>query len=252
MTQRRLLTEEEWLSCPEPSLLLYHLRQHRHITKVAGGKRRLRLYCVACCRSVWDSLDERSRQVIEVSERFADGQARKAELAAASEETEQTRREAIRTCSREPLEECRLRESSSAAAARWAVGMSVQAVDILRVCMATQQLRATLVPEGVASSQAAAARQREESVQADLVRCIFGNPFRPVAADPAWLAWNGGIVPRMARAIYEERAFDRLPVLADALEEAGCAERAFLENCRSGGPHARACWVLDSLLERGG
>ena len=64
----------------------------------------------------------------------------------------------------------------------------------------------------------------------------------------AWLAWNGGTVPRIAQAIYAERAFDRLPVLADALEDAGCANADVLAHCRSGGEHVRGCWVIDLLL----
>lgn len=64
------------------------------------------------------------------------------------------------------------------------------------------------------------------------VREVFGNPFCPVAVDPAWLAWQGGTIPRLAQAIYDDRAFDRLPILADALEEAGCTEEEVLRHCR--------------------
>ena len=56
---------------------------------------------------------------------------------------------------------------------------------------------------------------------------------------------------RLARAVYDERAFDRLPVLADALEEAGCRDREILDHCRSGAEHVLGCWVLDALLGRG-
>jgi hypothetical protein len=69
-----------------------------------------------------------------------------------------------------------------------------------------------------------------------------------VALDPAWLAWNAGTVRKMAQAIYDDRAFDQLPILADALEEAGCANRDILDHCRSGGDHVRGCWVIDLLL----
>jgi hypothetical protein len=55
-------------------------------------------------------------------------------------------------------------------------------------------------------------------------------------------------VLKLARAIYDDRAFDRLPVLADALEDAGCVERAILDHCRSGGEHVLGCWVVDLLL----
>jgi hypothetical protein len=88
----------------------------------------------------------------------------------------------------------------------------------------------------------------EGAAQAILLRDIFGNPFRPVALDPAWLAWNGGTVRKMAEAIYDDRAFDRLPILADALEEAGCTDRDILDHCRWGGDHVRGCWAIDLLL----
>ena len=69
-----------------------------------------------------------------------------------------------------------------------------------------------------------------------------------MAIDPSWLAWNNGIVVKMAQAVYEERAFDRLPVLADALEEAGCADADLLSHLRGPGPHVRGCWAVDLLL----
>ncbi len=71
---------------------------------------------------------------------------------------------------------------------------------------------------------------------------------RPVILDPAWLAWEGGTVPRLARAIAEEGAFDRLPILGDALEEAGCADAAILEHSLSAGRHTRRSWVVDLIL----
>jgi hypothetical protein len=78
---------------------------------------------------------------------------------------------------------------------------------------------------------------------------IFGPlPFRPVALDPAWLTWQGGPIPKLAQATYQERAFDRLPILADALEESGCDNADLLSHLRGPGPHARGCWALDLIL----
>ena len=91
----------------------------------------------------------------------------------------------------------------------------------------------------------------ERQSQAVLLRDIFGNPFRPAAAfDPVWLAWNDATIPRIAQAIYDERRFEDLPVLADALEEAGCTNGDILGHCRSDGPHVRGCWVVDLVLEK--
>jgi hypothetical protein len=76
----------------------------------------------------------------------------------------------------------------------------------------------------------------------------FGNPFTWPALDLAWRQWNDRCVERIARVIYDERAFDRLPILADALEDAGCDNADILNHCRSGGEHVRGCWVVDLLL----
>jgi hypothetical protein len=91
----------------------------------------------------------------------------------------------------------------------------------------------------------------EQQNQARLVRCIWGNPFRRTEVDPAWLAWQDGLVPRMARMVYEERRFTDLPILADALEDAGCDNPDLLAHCRQPGEHARGCWVVDLLLGKG-
>jgi hypothetical protein len=95
-----------------------------------------------------------------------------------------------------------------------------------------------------------ASRAAELKIQADLLREIFGNPFRPTSIDPAWHTWNGGTIPSLARAIYDEKAFDRLPILGDALEEAGCSDPEILDHCRREGGHVRGCWVLDLVLGR--
>ena len=67
----------------------------------------------------------------------------------------------------------------------------------------------------------------EQQHLADYTRDIFGNPFRPVAVDPAWLT---STAVGVARGIYDDRAFDRLPILADALQDAGCENADILDN----------------------
>jgi hypothetical protein len=81
-----------------------------------------------------------------------------------------------------------------------------------------------------------------------LLHEILGNPFRPVKLSPGWLAGNGRCVPLLAQAIYDERRFQDLPILGDALEDAGCTEKAIFSHCRQPGEHVRGCWVLDLLL----
>jgi hypothetical protein len=78
-----------------------------------------------------------------------------------------------------------------------------------------------------------------------ILRDIFGNPFRPVSAEPSWLT---STVLQLAGGIYAGRAFDRLPILADALQDAGCDTTDILAHCRGPGPHVRGCWVVDLVL----
>jgi hypothetical protein len=66
-----------------------------------------------------------------------------------------------------------------------------------------------------------------------------------------WLTWNGATISKLAQAIDDHEAFDRLPILADALEEAGCASAAILDHCRKPARHYRRCWVIDCLRGRG-
>jgi hypothetical protein len=82
-----------------------------------------------------------------------------------------------------------------------------------------------------------------------LLRDIFGNPFRPVALDPAWLTWHDGLLVSMARRMYDSRDFTDMPILADALEEAGCSDQDILAHCRQPGEHVRGCWIVDLFLE---
>jgi hypothetical protein len=79
----------------------------------------------------------------------------------------------------------------------------------------------------------------------DLIRCVFGNPFRPAAFDPRWRTSSA---VGLARSMYEPRDFAAMPVLADALEEAGCDDADVLTHCRGDSPHARGCWVVDLVL----
>jgi hypothetical protein len=76
----------------------------------------------------------------------------------------------------------------------------------------------------------------------------WNRTYDPVTIDPAWLRWNEGTVRKIAETIRDTRDFGRLPVLADALEDAGCADAELLDHCRAGGPHVRGCWVVDLLL----
>ena len=85
----------------------------------------------------------------------------------------------------------------------------------------------------------------ERKEQASIIREIYGNPFRPVVIEPTWRTPK---VVSIGKAIYDDRAFDRMQELAYALEEAGCTVANILAHCRGPGPHVRGCWVVDLLL----
>jgi hypothetical protein len=82
-----------------------------------------------------------------------------------------------------------------------------------------------------------------------VLRDIFGNPFRkPLLTDRPATSSSSPVVSELAHAIYDDRAFDRLPLLADALEDAGCTDAELLGHLRSPGPHVRGCWAVDLVL----
>lgn len=78
-----------------------------------------------------------------------------------------------------------------------------------------------------------------------MFRDIVGNPFRPVGIEQRW---RTSAVVGLARAIYKDRAYERMPILADALMDAGCENNEIISHCRCGRPHVRDCWLLDLVL----
>jgi hypothetical protein len=225
------MTEQGFLTGTDPLPLLEYLQP-------AATERKLRLFACACCRLAWPRMqDERCRQAVETAERYADGLAGPRQLAA-------VRLSAVRVA-REQGEE--------SWAAYWAANNRIEGTIenvLLVLSEGTERAAAQAAQEAGTDQMTAWNNAGADGAyrQTRLLRDLFGNPFRPVAVDPSWLRWQGGLLPVMAQAIYDERRFDDLPILADALEEAGCGERALLAHCREGGEHARGCWVVDALL----
>jgi hypothetical protein len=90
-------------------------------------------------------------------------------------------------------------------------------------------------------------RHLEARAQADILRDVFGNPFRSVPFDPGWQAPTA---VGLALAVYQEPDSERMAVLADALEEAGCTEKAILDHLRGPRSHVRGCWLVDLVLAK--
>jgi hypothetical protein len=202
-----------------------------------SGDRKLRLFAIACCLRLVDLIgDERTLQAIRVAERLAESVATKTEHRAAYDDAfeaaEDLHQTYLNMAGHSPpgaAEAERLRQIASLAAmGEWLLadgwGAAEQVV-YLEWDHVTGKTRSGQEPS--------------------LLRDIFGNPFRTVVIDPAWLTVS---VRNLARAIYDERGFDRLPILADALEDAGCDDAELLTHCRSEGPHVRGCWAVGLIL----
>jgi hypothetical protein len=200
------MTEKQWWRSADPRPMV-------ELVRGRAGERKLRLFACACCRAYPAVLaDPDFLAAVETAERAADGAAAPGELGA---------REYV----------------------------------VTELIFDTRYAKSRPLPHGAAQPLVAATardpvphwqlRPTRAKALAGLARCVFGNPFRGVAADYSWLT---STVTALARGIYEERAFDRLPILADALQDAGCDSADILGHCRGGGPHVRGCWVVDLLL----
>jgi len=190
--------------------------------------------------------DEHSQQAIEVAERFADGQASRSELLEAQRSAFEVARQAsLHQVVTDPgWAAARLAARVVAADAMTAAG------DMLflgRLCFAPWRRN----PQGgwIDRGDEQIKRQLGQQ-QADLLREILGNIFRPVVLDPVWLRNNESAVYRLACDIYDEKRWEEMPILADALEEAGCTDHTLLQHCRRPVGHTRGCWALDLLLQR--
>jgi hypothetical protein len=227
------MTEPEWLSCNDPGSML-------NVIQDMASKRKLRLFAVACCRRIWPLLaDERSRQGVEASELHVEGALDYLSLHTAAQKAW----DAARETRAPPFAGYRAQElarglvashaSTAAAAAAWCH-------DLTDVRKASEL--SALARQGVDWS---GGRNAEFVAQCDLIRCVFGNPFRTIPFDSAWIS---STARQVAQAIYDDRDFDRMPILADALEDAGCTSEEVLAHCRGESPHVSGCWVVDWIL----
>jgi hypothetical protein len=232
------MTEQEWLSCTDPEPMLAFLKSE-------ASHRKLRLFAVACLRRILDLLDDYqervrtnkefalksnepdlARNAVEVAERFADGRTEMAELKALFPS---------------PDEDDDASMYASGPNAAWtAKATAYRARWIANCCsLASYPLGAKCL------SPSKPDHDREQAAQCFLLRDIFSNPFRSIAIGSSWLTPK---VVALVQKIYDDRAFDRLPNLADALEEAGCPDVDILAHCRGLELHVRGCWVVDAAL----
>jgi hypothetical protein len=207
------MTKTEWITCSDPGRMLKFLS--------SGTQKKFRLFAFYCLRrQVWHLLDERGREAAELAERLAFGDVSADEWGRVQE--------AMNTAFHTAHEK-------SVKAATKAASMSIWAG--VHPAMIARYIRAAL-------SQPARNAARLDQVA--LLRELFHFGDVPIA--PSWMAWNDRAVGNIAQSIYDELAFDRMPILADALEDAGCTNPDILNHCRHSCVHVRGCWVVDLIL----
>jgi len=215
------MTEEEWLTSADMESMLNCLVTVR-FPKVEPcnwheGERKKRLFVAGCLRRVAALLPAEYRALTELIELHADG------LVDVT-----TRRKVV----------------SAAERVEWDHNNLLFAInydDIGLFCHHAASIATEAIPGGGDNT-----RNAESLKHAALLREIFGNPFRPVGFDPAWRTSDA---MALATGIYDGRAFDRMPILADALQEAGCDNDDLLRHCRDpDANHVRGCWALDLVL----
>ncbi len=177
-----------------------------------ASDRKLRLWATACCRRYWSqTLPQSSRDAILKLEQSADGLATEPELAAAF----------------------RAHERTFGKHTHDGIYYGIEAA----VGLDFGYLLFGIAPDD---------GSKEPHGSAAILRDIFGKPFRPVAVVPAWLTTD---VVALAEGIYAERDFFPMPILADALQDAGCENEDILNHCLdANATHVRGCWALDLVL----
>jgi hypothetical protein len=212
------MDEQQWLNWTDREAMLQFIANQ-------ASNRKLRLFGCACLHQAWDWTDHSAfRRAVLVGERFVDGAVSEAELRRAFIVAWPNGWEHLRTaaiCTLTAQQEWQLRQ------------VRILAYEVVRL---------------VEHQQLSAMKRFQPQQQADFLREIFGNPFRPPVFLPDWRTPD---VLALAGEIHDERSFEHLPVLADALEDAGCGDLGLLAHFRRREGHLPGCWALDCVLGQG-
>jgi hypothetical protein len=224
---------EDWLSADNPDVLLHAVRPP-NAPHWAATDRRLRLFGCACARALWDVLPTDARSALTTSEKFADGLATEADLRAAGVRfgwnAATAAEQAQNAISAEPFE-----------AARWAAKARAS-----HAAGHSPDFGSVRLPKWHAKWTAAFVAERAR--QAEFVRDIFPPPGYTIALRAEWLT---DTVRAIAKQMDATGDFGAVPILADALQDAGCDDEVALARCRAAsGVHCRGNWVVDSVLGR--
>ncbi len=243
----KAMTDAEWMNCATPIQMVELIRGKT-------SERKLRLYAVACCHRISDLIkDARSREAVEIAEKHADGLVSDHYLEEAREKSSDASGAAYRIAQEAAWSIDTWKANAAANAAysscgHWQNWLSDSQLFDTPIWAA----RAMSGPEveNVLSDIPLKKRfEAEQEFQCQLLRDLIGtNSFINVQYDRSLFQGENGTVQELARSIYAERSFLRLPALADALEKMGCTDSELLEHCRNSGPHVRGCWAVDLIL----
>jgi hypothetical protein len=231
------MTEAEWLACNDPEELRWFLRYNARLSE-----RKLRLLACAFCRQNWHNLvDGRSKAAIQVVERFADGMATEEEVDEAASQAS-----AVIPPQRKQLNLVQFERLSTAERTEWSAAQSACSVTAFGGGWDVYVHLEDVIRHSLEAAKCQMFGPSEQVLRgtlSEITRDVAGSPFRPVTIDPAWLTPT---VTNLATAAYDERTLPsgeldlaRLAILADALEEAGCANADILAHLRGPGPHVR-------------
>ncbi len=233
------MTESEWLKAADPRPMLEHLRVACGVTRRKGGRRKFRLFACNCLRDVWHLLDdERSRHAVEVAERYCDNLATAEALETAADSAQRVLNRSFSNwqAAEAANHVCRTRFDSG----------NHSSVVHAAISAATAWARDR--PASTKRPKPGKQRDAKLAEHANWLRDIFGNPFRPVTFSPEW---RTDTAIALARTMYDSREFSAMPILADALQDAGCDIDDVLNHCRDAEQvHVRGCWVVDLVLEK--
>jgi|SRR5579872_2179975 len=230
------MTEEDWFAATDPTIMFEFANKN---------DRKLRLFVVALSYLFWDELKiEELRSAIITNEKYADGFATDDELSKARNSAH-TMGHHIRWYwqheprgfpQEDPIERKRITDILGTPTE----DMAKRSFFVAFMTSSSERLRRDKLPMLLTDPSL-----YKNGIS--LIRDIFGNPFRPITLNPSWLS---STVLALATGIYEEKAFDRMPILADALQDAGCDNQDILNHCRQPGVHVKGCWVVDLLLNK--
>ena len=217
------MTEAEWLACDDSYDMLASVPGK-------GSDRKFRLFAVACCERIWHLIPtEPSRHCVEVARRLADGLVKPGERRAPAQAA--------------------MGDAGTTAAAACVGAASAYEAAVRTADHATRAVARARFPahrDGWERElEWLEIKCSECLAQSALLRDIVGNPFRSITFFPVW---RTDTVVSLARGMYESRDFSAMPILADALEDAGCGSDDILNHRRGDGPHVRGCWVVDLVL----